>query len=61
MIKYLTYLIIHINVTLTFSSMVVDKKTVLNENRERVHVRWTAKRGHEIDLIGRLDVVIPGG
>ena len=37
--------------------MVVDKKrTVLNENRERVHVRWTAKRGNEIDLIGQLNV-----
>ena len=24
-------------------------RTVLNENRERVHVRWTAKRGNEID------------
>ena len=30
--------------------MVVDKRTVLNENRERVHVRWTTKRGNEIDL-----------
>ena len=30
--------------------MAVDKRTVLNENRERVHVRWTAKRGKEIDL-----------
>ena len=29
--------------------MVVDKRTVLNENRERVHVRWTGKRGNEID------------
>ena len=36
--------------------MVVDKRTVLNENRERVHVRWTAKRGNEIDLIGQLNV-----
>ena len=36
--------------------MVVDKRTVLNENRERVHVRWTAKRGNEIDLVGRLNV-----
>ena len=46
--------------------MVVDKRTVLNENRERVHVRWTAKRGNEIDLIGQLMMwrdssVIPGG
>ena len=32
--------------------MVVKKRTVLNENRERVHVRWTAKCGNEIDLIG---------
>ena len=39
-----------------FSSMVVDKRTVLNENRERVHVRWTAKCGNEIDLIGQLNV-----
>ena len=30
--------------------MVVDKRTVLNENRERFHVRWTAKRGNEIVL-----------
>ena len=36
--------------------MVVDKRTVLNENRERVHVRWTAKHGNEIDLIGQLNV-----
>ena len=45
--------------------MVVGKRTVLNENRERVHVRWTAKRGNEIDLIGQLNVawllVHPGG
>ena len=45
--------------------MAVDKRTVLNENRERVHVRWTAKRGNEIDLIGqrmwRDSSVIPGG
>ena len=41
--------------------MVVDKRTVLNENRERVHVRRTTKRGNEIDLIGQLNVaVIPG-
>ena len=33
--------------------MVVDKRTVLNA---RVHVRWTAKRGNEIDLIGPLNV-----
>ena len=39
-----------------FSWMVVDKRTVLNENRERVHVRWTAKCGNEIDLIGQLNV-----
>ena len=56
MIKYWTYLIIDINVTLIFSWIVVDKRTVLNENRERVHVRWTAKRGNEIDLIGQLNV-----
>ena len=31
-------------------------RTVLNEYRERVHVRWTAKRGNEIDLIGQLNV-----
>ena len=37
--------------------MVVDKRTVLNENREHVHVRWTTKRGNEIDLIGQLNVV----
>ena len=36
--------------------MIVDKITVLNENRERVHVRWTAKHGNEIDLIGQLNV-----
>ena len=36
--------------------MVVDKKTVLNENRERVHVQWTAKCRNEIDLIGQLNV-----
>ena len=36
--------------------MVVSKRTVSNENRERVHVRWTAKRGEEIDLIGQLNV-----
>ena len=45
--------------------MVVDKRTVLNDNREGVHVRWAAKRGNEIDLIGQLNVtgssVIPGG
>ena len=28
----------------------------MNENRERVHVRWTAKRGNDIDLIGQLNV-----
>ena len=32
--------------------MVVDKRIVLNENRECVHVRWTEKHGNEIDLIG---------
>ena len=55
----ITYLIIHINITLMylFSLMAVDKRTVLNENRERVRVRWTAKRGNEIDLIGQLNVV----
>ena len=36
--------------------MVVDKRTVFSENRECVHVRWTAKRGNEIDLIGQLNV-----
>ena len=36
--------------------MVVDKRTVLNENRERVRVRWTAKRGNEIDLIGQMNM-----
>ena len=40
--------------------MVIDKRTVLNENRERVtervHVRWTAKRENEIYLIGQLNV-----
>ena len=36
--------------------MAVDKRTVLNENCERVHVRWTAKGGNEIDLIGQLNV-----
>ena len=36
--------------------MVVDKRTVLNEDHERVHVRWTAKGGNEIDLIGQLNV-----
>ena len=36
--------------------MVVDKRTVLNGNRERVDVRWTAKSGNEIDLIGQLNV-----
>ena len=36
--------------------MIVDKGTVLNKNRERVHVRRTAKRGNEIDLIGQLNV-----
>ena len=45
--------------------MVVDKRTVLNENRERVHVRWTAKRGNEIDWLvnwmWRDSSVIPGG
>ena len=30
--------------------------TILNENLERVHVRWTAKRGNEFDLIGQLNV-----
>ena len=38
------------------STCVVDKRTVLNENRERFHVRWTAKPGNEIDLIGQLNV-----
>ena len=40
--------------------MVVDKRTVLNENRERVHVRRTAKCGKEIiiDLIGQLNVAL---
>ena len=37
--------------------MVVNKRIVLNENRERVHVRWTAKRGNEIDLIGQQEVL----
>ena len=39
-----------------FSWIVVDKRTVLNENPERVHVRRTEKRGKEIDLIGQLNV-----
>ena len=39
-----------------FSWMVVDKRTVLNENPKRVRVRWTTKRGEEIDLIGQLIV-----
>ena len=30
--------------------------TYVYDNRERVHVRWTAKRGNEIDLIGQLNV-----
>ena len=34
----------------------VNTGTVLNENHEQVHVRWTAKRGNEIDLIGQLNV-----
>ena len=33
--------------------MVVDKRTILNENRERLHVQWTAKCGNKIDLIGQ--------
>ena len=36
--------------------MAVGKRTVLNENRERIHVQWTAKHGNEIDLIGQLNV-----
>ena len=57
MIKYLTYLIIHNNVTpMYLVEWLWDKITVLNENRERVHVRWTAKRGNEIDLIGQVNV-----
>ena len=28
--------------------MLVNKKTVLNENRVRVHVRWTEKSGKQI-------------
>ena len=36
--------------------MVVNKRTVLNENRECDHVRWTAKRGNEIYLVGQLNV-----
>ena len=36
--------------------MVVDKRTVLSENRERVDVRWATKRENEIDLIGQLNV-----
>ena len=39
-----------------FSWIVVDKRTVLNENRKLVHVWWTAKRGNKIDLIGQLNV-----
>ena len=35
--------------------MAVDERTLLNENRERVHVRWTSKRGNEIGLIGQLN------
>ena len=35
--------------------MVVDKRTVLNENRERAHIRWTVKRGNEIDLIWSIE------
>ena len=30
------------------SFMPVNKKTVLNENRVRVNVRWTAKTGNQI-------------
>ena len=30
------------------SFMLVNKKTVLNENRVRVHVRWTKKSGNQI-------------
>ena len=45
--------------------MVVDKRTVLNENRERVHVRWTAKGGNEltwlVNWMWRDSSVIPGG
>ena len=36
--------------------MVVDNKTVLNENCESIHLRWTAKRRKVIDLIGQLNV-----
>ena len=36
--------------------MVVNKRIVLNENREHVHVQWTEKCGNEIDLIGQLNV-----
>ena len=30
--------------------MLLNKKTVLNENRVRVHVRWTEKSGNQIWL-----------
>ena len=32
-----------VNKSIVFSWMVIDKTTVLNENPERVHVRWIAK------------------
>ena len=58
MIKYQTYLIIHINYWLNYIHlnscviccyfMLVSKKTVSNENPVCVHVRWTEKSGNQI-------------
>ena len=58
MIKYWTYLIIHINYWLNYIYlngcviccyfMLVNKKTILNENRSRVQVRWIEKSGNQI-------------
>ena len=35
--------------------MLVNKKTALNENRVRVHVRWTKFHEREPNLIGLAD------
>ena len=35
--------------------MLVNKKTVLNENYVRVHVRWIVKRGPKFDSIGLIE------
>ena len=54
MIKYPHQLMLrlHLFEWLGCSFMFVNKRTILNENCVRVHVRWTKKSGNKVNSIG---------